>query len=473
LALRSLVLMALEDFLAICETLLQPMKHDPAWEHHADILYEVCSEHEDFAWSLQKRIQNLAPHSKLAMSAALDLEHFSRTTYHPYTDRVIDDYHRKGHPGIVTVLLIQQFLRFGVVDARVPAFLQCRRDFIKDVSTLMSSNFVVEVSLEAILAVYEDSQLFMPGTLLRHPLIRQDYEELGLNDCLGRSVALRKYDAGITKLEASFEIDPYDCIGRTLLHTACVRDDKETVDALITKGLVWAEQTISGLSPLHIAAIAGHHCFRKLYVYYAQLEDFGIILSMTDGRGRTFFEWAASCGNSRAVETHLSSRKLEWHRSGFLDSAGTMWLFMGSAMTAFELAIRYDRTGILHILRRHLDQRSAFQDSQGRDKVVEVTLRDYQGRTPLWFAAHYKRLHALRILAVNNGTDIVAQDIHGISPLMEASRVGFGKGLDYLLHALSSRTRLWMRDNNDKTAMDLAEENGQPHCVQLLLDWVI
>jgi ankyrin repeat protein len=308
---------------------------------------------------------------------------------------------------------------------------------------------------------------------MRHPLIKQDYEELGLNDCLGRSVALRKYDTGIIEIGPHLNTDPYDFIGRTLFHAACAQDDEETVDALIEKGLVCATKTDSGLSPLHLAAISGHHCFRKLYVYYAQLEDFSFLLSKTDGCGRTFFEWAASCGNSRAIEFHLSNRTLEWHRSRFVDSAGAMWLSRGSAMTAFQLAVRYDHIGVLHILKRHLDYRPVSPASQDHSRVFKVVLTDYQGRTPLWFAAHYKSLHALRILAVHNGEDIVAQDIHGISPLMEASRVGFYKGLDYLLRALSSRTRLWMRDNNYKTAMELAEENGQLHCVQLLLDWVI
>ncbi|KAF2450350.1 ankyrin [Karstenula rhodostoma CBS 690.94] len=469
LALRSLVLLAHEDCVNICEKLPQPMKHDPVWVRHANILYGACSEYDDFACGLQKRIDQLAPHSKLAMSAALDLDlifrapsylnHCNaeiRTRHNSYTMRIIDEYHLKGHTGIVTVLLMHQFLRFGVVDSRLPVFLKCRRDFITNVATFMGSDVIEEVASQELIVLFEDSQLFIPGILLQHPRIRQDYEELGLKDCLGRSVALREYDAGITDPEVNIQRNMYDYIGRTLLHAACVRDDKRLIDALITKGSVCATKTDSGLSPLHIAAIAVKSSFRNLHIYYAGREDFNLLVSKTDQCGRTFFEWATSCGNYTAIRFFLEWSSVRRHDSmrGFLATKGdNKWLPMDSVTRATELAIRYGHLEILRSILRHLGNRP---------------YEDAQHRTTLWYGAHYKRLDALRLLVTAGGIDPEVQDIQGRSPLMEASRIGFDRGVEYLLKALPSSISLSMVDKDGKTARKLAEDNGHLYSAQLL-----
>ncbi|KAL5389429.1 hypothetical protein DPSP01_002329 [Paraphaeosphaeria sporulosa] len=475
LALRSMILMALEDYVAICESLLEPMKHDPVWEQHAHVLYRGCSAYEQFARALQNRIDCLAPHSKLAISAALDLEHFScaprlflrsgeeaRAKYHQYTDSIIDGYHGEGHHGIVTVLLMRQFLRFGVITDRLPVFFECRRNFMTDVATFMSSDVIEEVASQEHIRLLEDSQLFIPGTLLRHPQIRRDYEDVGLKDCLGRSVALRKYDAGIIEEQQNINQDPYDCMGRTLLHAACARDDDHVIDPLITKGLICATKSDSGLSPLHIAAMRAPKTFEKLYLYYKQLDDFSILVSKVDVCDRTILEWAASCGHNQIFRFLLSTHNFQWYEGDFIDHVNEVGLSKGMVMTLLELALHYNHSNIVETIMR-----------QAGDEL----LKDDQDRTPLWYAAHYKCFDAWRFLVFHfEGHDIQLEirDKQQRTPLMEAARMGFDQGLEFLLGRPASMISVgnpWLRDLAGKTALELAQDNGHAYCTQLLMDW--
>ncbi|KAL1599892.1 hypothetical protein SLS60_007697 [Paraconiothyrium brasiliense] len=339
-----------------------------------------------------------------------------------------------------------------MIAARVAVFARCRRLFIKNVASLFLTDKILhDFALEEIGEFFGNSQLFIPRKLLHDPLIIQDVRLLGLRDCLGRSIALQEYDAELEGVGATISKDPYDHVGRTLLHAACLRCDEDLVDTLVAKGLICATKTDSGLSPLHIAAIQGHlQIFGKLHAYYAKLDDFNEIMSKVDQSGRTFFEWAASCGHHHIIQFSLMA---DIERMG---TVVTAWLSENNIMTAIKLALQYDHSIVLRTLISYLGD----------------NYMDEQGRTPMWYAAHYKRLDATRLLTYHANSDHA--DKRGRTPLMEAAQIGFLEGVERLLRSnlySAKQVSIWSRDSGGKTAKDLAEENGHQECVQVLLDW--
>lgn len=456
-----MVFMALEDYIELCETITHPMKHDELFETHAAIMHAGCLAYEGIAWATQRRIDHLAPHSDIFIRATLYVEHLSRTprhfpninpesrvTYQTHIDTIVDGYYREGHAGIVTVLLMQQFLRFGVTDDRLPLFFECRRCFMLDVATFISSDVVDGLVSQEHIELFDESQLFMPKTLLRHPDILQDYEAVGLKDCLGRSVPLRKYDAGIVKGIETTCHDPYDCIGRTILLAACTRDDSRVVDVLISRRLVCATEatkTESGLSPLHIAAMRAPLAFSRLYLYYIELGCLFTVIAENDASNRTLLEWAASCGQ---------------HEIFLFLSVHGLSLSNTTVMKLLELSLRYDHGRIVQTLVRWTG-------------VVPFRDSDDQGRTPRWYAAHYQRFPIWCSFILestqHNLTGFMVCDNEGRTPLMEAARVGFYQGLEYML-ARALCDNPWLRDNTGNTAFELAQNNGHDHCARLLLD---
>lgn len=423
--------------------------------------------YEDFAWQLRKHAIDLAPHSKLIMNAALDLNYFYRLSTYTLSneearsecrtrvDRLIDAYHDGGHHGMVTTLLMQQFVRFGVDNERVPMFIECRRAFIDSISRLLNENFPRNIATEDMVDIFSGSQLYLPKELLEDTMIRQEYERLELQDCLQRSVELREYDAGFYGVGRLMEKDTSDFTGRTLLHAACSRDDGETVHTLISKGLVHSTKTDSGLTPLHIAAIKSPLCFGKLYEFYSSHVDFNFIVCKMDCCGRTILEWAASCGNARILHILRRYHDFERNQHGLLDCKAELWIPETTFTSAIELSMCHNHSDVFKLLYSHCGN-----------------FRATSGRTYIWYAAHYRVLHEMPDLIFDPSMHFADQ--WGRTPLMEAARLGYMQGIEFFYRY---RNFPWMlkilcpKDEDGKTAEILARENGHHSCAELLSRW--
>ncbi|KAF1968135.1 hypothetical protein BU23DRAFT_572651 [Bimuria novae-zelandiae CBS 107.79] len=293
--------MASKELLSLGERLLKPLKHDPAWWPHAKFVYEACEGYEIFAEIIQEAISRLNPHNHQTMRAALDITHFSHMGNRPRLlaaseSVVIERYLADDHFGMAFILLMCQFMGpslksnspTSLAETQISTFVRCHKEFVSEVKQIMLDAAIIKIGglWDDLQLAFERSQLFIPGELLKHEAIRQHVRTMGIDDCLERSPTLMEYDAG--HLAASLEIN-----------------------------------TITGYSE---------------------------ILALKDISGRTFFEWAASCGNFAIVDSFLSKIRDYGAVGDEMIGSDKISLSVTAIDTALELALRYNHLVVVDVI---------------------------------------------------------------------------------------------------------------------------
>lgn len=99
---------------------------------------------------------------------------------------------------------------------------------------------------------------------------------------------------------------------------------------------------------------------------------------------------------------------------------------------------------------------------------INVSARDYSGRTPLAFAAFNGEAELVKLLLQRHDVDVFPQDRFGDTPLLLAAK----EGEIHIVNMLSKvpGTDTWHRNNWDKTALGLAGESGHTEVMRRLLD---
>lgn len=447
---------------------------------------DVCHAFQHSADQVRQAIDKLAPHSKLAMKAALDLTRFSFLPQLPLTakaperwqniqkvERMKELYYKQGHIGMANLLNLYQ----STVEDPYPGHkISLLESKFSNIDTCLDGCIMNSNELQGCISTLRSLEWFTPTRSIANlPSARSRIRSTGFKDFLGRSVALLEYDAGFPVHEIDILNDRPDRLGRTLLHVSCVKSDEQMIDTLLARGLIFTTSTISGLSPIHIAAITGSlEIFKKLHAFYMSIGSLQAALNDSIAYYSTFLELAARHGNSRIIEFYFSThtfttKQLERSHpdnqacSFFVDQSGKISHQATDVMLAFKEALRNDWTEVVLIISCHLG----------------AYLWDESHRTTLWYASHYGRFDVIKLLFHEDFMN--KPDNLGRTPLMAAATAGHEKVLHRLCFlggrlignansATPSKNllRLELVDRWGNTARDLAADNGHHECAQFL-----
>lgn len=140
---------------------------------------------------------------------------------------------------------------------------------------------------------------------------------------------------------------------------------------------------------------------------------------------------------SCAAQSFSSSLREEWGlRIGIYD--------IGEGWVGAHLASLYGAVDVLKLLSRNGDT---------------LSLKDSNGRTPLWWAAWAGILDSVQYLTLQGHVDPDEPDVEGITPLLAASRNGFADVVAFL--AESDRVDIHHRETRfDRSAIEIAISSG-------------
>jgi ankyrin repeat protein len=272
------------------------------------------------------------------------------------------------------------------------------------------------------------------------------------NDCLHRSTFHLALDLHLPAPWPPTDIDHQDVLGRTVLYIACSIGDEGLVQRLLQCNAKIHKCTVTGLNPVHVAAIKGYTSIStSLLAKELQNGFLHSTLIAGDCIGRNPLHYACMGGHIEMVQSfceHSSILVLGRDKFGY------------SAMT---LAVQANQLEIVRWLLPY---------------NLSSDLPDMMGRTPFWYAIHFKHLEIMR--ALGEVANIEHQDYAGRTPLAEAARAGFKEGVRYLLGFNSAAGDEYWRpieikcnpnskDHQGKSPLVLAAEGGHTKCFQLLI----
>ena len=311
----------------------------------------------------------------------------------------------------------------------------------------------------------QSGPFFIPKRLIKLPAIRTFAQTTTVKDFLGRPVALIEYDAGLSLDTSDFTEDTPDLLGRTILHTACFRNDMTTVSLLKEKELIHDAKMDGGLSPLHIVAMTGAvRIFPLLCDEYSRKECLTKALNEKEDDDNDFLELAVFSGSHEIIDLYLFTHQFQWRQDGFIGQGGTLIYTTDRVVKLLCEALASEEDETVRAISTHLYSPKFWDDKR---------------RTPLWYACTYGQTRPIPSLLKLGSTHV--PDFEGRTPLMEASRKGFVEVLHALLYPnLDEGVQatsldppdVWATDKLGKTAKDLAEENGHQGCVKILSDWM-
>ncbi|KAK3942647.1 ankyrin repeat-containing domain protein [Diplogelasinospora grovesii] len=242
------------------------------------------------------------------------------------------------------------------------------------------------------------------------PLAICQFSDFRAKDCFQRTllhVALyNDVEDGLERIidgtAAERMLDERDCFGHTPLHVAVIRGYKPVIQKLLEAGANPRLPDDLAFVPLHHAAAAGR-------VSSANLLANPRTVNKQDIYGRTPLMMASKNGRHRVVRLLLSCGGADPNSRDAIEGS---------------TALHYAATlGLLNVVKELLDSQS-----------VSPSLKDGNGRTPLWHAAAGGHEDVAVCLVVKDGAEGQSQaaDKDGITPLAIASRNGHSSIVDML-----------------------------------------
>lgn len=277
-------------------------------------------------------------------------------------------------------------------------------------------------------------------------LLDQEGVDVNKNDNEGRSALSLAAGNGHEKV-AGLLLDKaeVDCVnkrdtrGRTPLSWAAASGHAIMVKSLLEGGQGDVDKgDAHGRTPLSLAAGSGHEKVVKILLEGGQVDaDKG------DSHGRTPLSWAAQSGNMEVVQILLDQKEVD------VNSTGT-----ASDFTPLIEAVIHEQEQVVQLL---------FEP-----EAVDVNKSDYQGRTPLYWAAGngYKRM--VKLLLDDKRIQVDKCDDRGRTPLYWAARNGYEKVVQTLVNRKDVNVN--SRDGDDGyTPLLRAAWMGHKKVVKILL----
>jgi ankyrin repeat protein len=233
-------------------------------------------------------------------------------------------------------------------------------------------------------------------------------------------------------IESGANLNGCDIRGWTPLHYACRAGNTSMARLLLEKGASVDIQGRDGTAPIHCAAAGGHLKMVKV------LLEFGAAIDIADSSESTALHLAAFKGPAETVELlcQRSCRKLR-------DKCGR---------TALHLAAITGQTAVIDQL------------------VDDISSKDYEGKTPLYFASKFGHNSFVKRLLENSGVDKMAPNAGGQTPLHLAAEAGHQTVVQSLIKSDPQITNLDIEDDYHRTPLHLACRKGHDAVVETLLD---
>jgi ankyrin repeat protein len=333
----------------------------------------------------------------------------------------------------------------------VEELIDSRDNFVASMSGVVKRHDLPELRCLA------ETQLLIPADLFTVPNVVSAVQNDGRRDCLLRPVGHILHD---NKVDETFVFSEYedghDVLGRSRLHLACslTADEQSISDLEDIPYPRWLDHCVLGLNPLHIAAVHGNTA-----LFAVASESVHDIVASSYTRpslhtGRTHLHWAACFGHLKLVQYLLDMYDAKHdHRIIALvcrDRRGD---------TPMHLAARNGHTEVVQTIIQY----TVWND------MKRVCLR----HTPFWAAVSGCHLDIMRLL--EPFSNVEEDELGRLTPLAEASRQGFAKGVEYLLQlkavGVNSINYHWHDEAKEKllkTPLDLATEGGHEKCIELL-----
>lgn len=465
MSIRQIIKTAISRLTQLAQDMAEPFKKVPIWMDHAKCLDNIFVELDEFALSIAQEIKSL----RFYGPNLLDMDSSSNTG-HRISKTVDAESLQAVRHGIIALLNAKRYGRAYIAQldliTRYP-------EYVTDGDLLQleqsKTSFLSEPSLFQVMEEHapetlKSVSLFLPllsrEILQRRPfktllvlsdkIRKHDFSGTKGQDCLGRSSYHVLADAGIQRRWHVLRINHQDILGRTALYFACRDGDERRITGLISSGANILLQTVTGLTPLHIAAAMGYNsACRLLWDAYGGGPLQHVVI-YRDCTGCTPLLCAASTGRHETVrffceQVHMNSPL------DYTDQHGN---------SALGLAVRAGNVTTVRLLMTYVVERRMSPD-----------FADVKGRTPFWHAvagSHYEMMQVMVDLV-----DPDRRDDDGRTPLAEAARTGDTIAVKFLLD-LNSFIRVRVdqncRDKAGKSVLILAAEAGQTQCAKLLLD---
>jgi ankyrin repeat protein len=215
------------------------------------------------------------------------------------------------------------------------------------------------------------------------------------------NIVKNTYEKNSYKIDLEYE----NPSGYNAFHIAVETGVLDTVKFLLDKDsdLINKTNSKNGLTPLHIAALAGNE---EVFSY---LVEKGADFSLTDSKGKTAKDYLEE-------KKEMSKKLLEEVESGSLESIQRL-VNLGADI---KIKDRRERT-LLHVLAQNKSQQSGEIYEYLINKGLDIEVRDKLEQTPLHHAAYYGNLSGVKVLIKHNANmNVESRD--GERPLNYAIR---------------------------------------------------
>jgi ankyrin repeat protein len=453
LSVAEVIEMAIEELISLATDLVKPFINDPRYLEPRDcmpIMKSLATELRNFATNLESRALQLCagPAVSRAQAALRNKLFVQRSTWasDPSTLQKIYDniasWDALDYPGLSHALQMRFFLEQPKrVVQNVDSFLSSREHFLSATAELFG-HLPIEIP-----TTVKHSQMFVPSSFSRVPLISTRLKQRKAPDCLGRSMSQILYDAGSWPKWSTEDIHNPDVLGRTGLYLACRDRNLEAVYDLLVKHASLNIRAANGLWPLDIAIISGDTTIMKtIWKETAKKSPDDRYDVSLDVSCRSPLMWAAFRGNEPFV------RYIHTHPNKHPNKAA---LFDGHECSAIGLAAMQGHLNVVKYL----------------SGLGSCDIPDRSGRSPFWYAAANSHRHIMGYLQYKKAF-VDRADNEGLTPLAIAAMRGHAEVVSDLLDQNSpyaADINVYASTNSGSTPLQLAASSRQWKCVRLLL----
>jgi hypothetical protein len=308
LSLHHILDLAVTELENVGKGLLLTFGNDSTRSIHVKELDNIMCCYRSFIDRLRSKLEDISSAvPQILLAATLDITYVPRyvvdSSIQEKKDEVISRYIERGHYGVGYILQMQK-LRYHVcpMDSEVRELLKNREHLVSVIGEVLARH-MIRNTLDDIGVSLTETQLFIPGNLLRISAVAKAVKEDGRKDCLGRSVCHIFYDNHIFVHFDVESMDDRDALGRTPLHIVCALNLNVRYDRKVLKlPETWPGHEMLGLNALHIASMHGHIDMFRLAIASGYDASSTVSSNLSTSTGRSYLHYAACYGQLHLVE---------------------------------------------------------------------------------------------------------------------------------------------------------------------------